>query len=334
MKAFVVDKYKRKGRLRLADMPEPQLGANDVLVRIHATAINLLDSKVRNGEFKLFLPYRPPFILGHDLAGTVVRVGAQVRGLKVGDEVYARPRDHRIGTFAEFIAIDEADVALKPASLTMEEAAGIPLVGLTAWQALVEVGKVQPGQKVFIQAGSGGVGTFAIQLAKHLGATVATTTSAANVELVKTLGADVVIDYKTQNFERVLSGYDLVLNSQDPKTLAKSLNVLKPGGQLVSISGPPDLPFARSLGLNLFLRFVMRMLSMGVLKKAKARGVGYSFLFMHADGAQLAQIAKLIDTGVIRPVVDKVFPFAQTAEALAYVENGRAKGKLVVTVAT
>lgn len=334
MKAFVVDKYKRKGRLRLADMPEPQLGANDVLVRIHATAINLLDSKVRDGEFKLFLPYRPPFILGHDLAGTVVRVGAQVRRLKVGDEVYARPRDHRIGTFAEFIAIDEADVALKPASLTMEEAAGIPLVGLTAWQALVEVGKVQPGQKVFIQAGSGGVGTFAIQLAKHLGATVATTTSAANVELVKTLGADVVIDYKTQNFERVLSGYDLVLNSQDPKTLAKSLNVLKPGGQLVSISGPPDLPFARSLGLNLFLRFVMRMLSMGVLKKAKARGVGYSFLFMHADGAQLAQIAKLIDTGVIRPVVDKVFPFAQTAEALAYVENGRAKGKLVVTVAT
>lgn len=334
MKAFVVDKYKRKGRLRLADMPEPQLGANDVLVRIHATAINLLDSKVRDGEFKLFLPYRPPFILGHDLAGTVVRVGAQVRRLKVGDEVYARPRDHRIGTFAEFIAIDEADVAPKPASLTMEEAAGIPLVGLTAWQALVEVGKVQPGQKVFIQAGSGGVGTFAIQLAKHLGATVATTTSAANVELVKTLGADVVIDYKTQNFERVLSGYDLVLNSQDPKTLAKSLNVLKPGGQLVSISGPPDLPFARSLGLNLFLRFVMRMLSMGVLKKAKARGVGYSFLFMHADGAQLAQIAKLIDTGVIRPVVDKVFPFAQTAEALAYVENGRAKGKLVVTVAT
>lgn len=334
MKAFVVDKYKRKGRLRLADMPEPQLGANDVLVRIHATAINLLDSKVRDGEFKLFLPYRPPFILGHDLAGTVVRVGAQVRGLKVGDEVYARPRDHRIGTFAEFIAIDEADVALKPASLTMEEAAGIPLVGLTAWQALVEVGKVQPGQKVFIQAGSGGVGTFAIQLAKHLGATVATTTSAANVELVKTLGADVVIDYKTQNFERVLSGYDLVLNSQDPKTLAKSLNVLKPGGQLVSISGPPDLPFARSLGLNLFLRFVMRMLSMGVLKKAKARGVGYSFLFMHADGAQLAQITKLIDTGVIRPVVDKAFPFAQTAEALAYVENGRAKGKLVVTVAT
>ena len=333
MKAFAVDKYKKKGALRLADMPEPQVGANDVLVRIQATAINLLDSKVRDGEFKLFLPYRPPFILGHDLAGTVLRVGANVRGFKAGDEVYSRPRDHRAGTFAEFIAVDQADVALKPASLTMEQAASIPLVGLTAWQALVEVGRVKPGQKVFIQAGSGGVGTFAIQLAKHLGATVATTTSTANVALVKSLGADVVIDYKTQDFEQVLSGYDLVLNSQDQNTLAKSLNVLKPGGQLISISGPPDVPFAKSLKLNLMLRFVMRMLSRGVLNKAKARGVVYSFLFMRADGAQLAQIATLIDAGVIRPVVDRVFPFAQTKEALAYVETGRAKGKVVISVA-
>ena len=333
MKAFVVDKYKRNGPLRLADMPDPQMGASDVLVRIQATAINLLDSKVRDGEFKLFLPYKLPFILGHDLAGTVVRVGANVRQFKAGDEVYARPRDHRHGTFAEFIAVDQADLALKPANLSMEEAAGVPLVGLTAWQALVEVGRVKPGQKVFIQAGSGGVGTFSIQLAKHLGATVATTTSTANVALVKSLGADVVIDYKTQDFEQVLSGYDLVLNSQDAGTLAKSLNVLKPGGQLISISGPPDVPFAKSLGLNLFLRFVMRMLSRSVLKKAKSRGVGYSFLFMRADGQQLAQIASLIDAGVIRPVVDKVFPFAQTAEALAYVETGRAKGKVVVKVA-
>ena len=333
MKAFVVDKYQKKGALRLADMPEPQMGASDVLVRIQATAINLLDSKVRDGEFKMFLPYRPPFILGHDLAGTVLRVGANVRGFKAGDEVFARPRDHRTGTFAEFIAVDQADVALKPASLTMEQAASVPLVALTAWQALVEVGRVQPGQKVFIQAGSGGVGTIAIQLAKHLGATVATTTSAANADLVRSLGADVVIDYRTQDFEQVLSGYDLVLNSQDGATLAKSLNLLKAGGKLISISGPPDLPFAKSLRLNLFLRFVMRMLSRGVVKKATARGVSYAFLFMHADGAQLTQIAKLIDTGVIRPVVDRVFPFAQTPEALAYVETGRAKGKVVVTVA-
>ena len=305
---------------------------NDVLVRIHATGVNLLDSKIRDGEFKLFLPYRPPFVLGHDVAGTVVRTGPKVRRFKVGDEVYARPRDHRVGTFAEFIAINEADVALKPKNLSMEEAASIPLVGLTAWQALVEVGKVKPGQKVFIQAGSGGVGTFAIQLAKHLGATVATTTSAANVDLVKSLGADVVIDYKKQDFEKILSGYDLVLNSQDAKTLEKSLGVLKPGGQLISISGPPDPAFAKELGLNLFLKLVMRLLSRGCRKKAKSLGIRYSFLFMRAQGQQLSEITSLIESGVIRPVVDKVFPFEKTGDALAYVETGRAKGKVVITV--
>ncbi|TBA40945.1 NADP-dependent oxidoreductase [Rhizobium ruizarguesonis] len=333
MKAFVVDKYKKKGALRLANLREPELQDNDLLVRIQATAVNLLDSKVRDGEFKLILPYRPPFILGHDVAGTVVKIGPGVRRFKVGDEVYARPRDHRIGTFAEFIAIDQSDVALKPNNLSMTEAASIPLVGLTAWQALVEVGKVKPGQKVFIQAGSGGVGTFAIQLAKHLGATVATTTSAGNAELARSLGADVVIDYKTQDFEKVLSGYDLVLNSQDPKTLEKSLGVLKPGGQLISISGPPDPAFAGELGLNLFLKLVLRLLSRGVRKKAKRLGIRYSFLFMRAEGQQLGQITALIESGAIRPVVDKVFPFEKTGDALAYVETGRAKGKVVITVA-
>jgi NADPH:quinone reductase-like Zn-dependent oxidoreductase len=332
MKAFVVDKYKKKGALRLANVPEPELQANDVLVRIHATAVNLLDSKIRNGEFKLLLPYRPPFVLGHDVAGTVVRVGPKATRFKPGDEVYARPRDHRVGTFAEFIAIDEADVALKPKNLTMAEAASIPLVGLTAWQALVEVGKVKRGQKVFIQAGSGGVGTFAIQLAKHLGATVATTTSAKNAELVKSLGADVIIDYKTQDFEKVLSGYDLVLNSQDPKTLDKSLGVLKPGGQLISISGPPDPAFAKEAGLNPFLKLVMRLLSRGVRKKAKSLSISYSFLFMTANGGQLAKITSLIEAGDIRPVVDRVFPFEKANEALAYVETGRAKGKVVIAV--
>ncbi|MFF0947763.1 NADP-dependent oxidoreductase [Rhizobium leguminosarum] len=333
MKAFVVDKYKKKGALRLANLPEPELQDNDVLVRIQATAVNLLDSKVRDGEFKLILPYRPPFVLGHDVAGTVVKAGSRVRRFKVGDQVYARPRDHRVGTFAEFIAVDEADVALKPNNLSMTEAASIPLVGLTAWQALVEVGKVKPGQKVFIQAGSGGVGTFAIQLAKHLGATVATTTSAGNAELARSLGADVVIDYKTQDFEKVLSGYDLVLNSQDPKTLEKSLGVLKPGGQLISISGPPDPAFAGELGLNLFLKLVLRLLSRGVRKKAKRLGIRYSFLFMRAEGQQLGQITALIESGAIRPIVDKVFPFEKTGDALAYVETGRAKGKVVITVA-
>jgi len=333
VKAFVVDKYKKKGALRLANVPEPQLRDSDVLVRIQGTAVNPLDSKVRDGEFKLLLPYRTPFVLGHDVAGTVVRTGARAGRFKVGDAVYARPRDHRVGTFAEFIAIDEADVALKPRNLDMTEAASIPLVGLTAWQSLVEVGKVRRGQKVFIQAGSGGVGAIAIQLAKHLGATVATTTSAKNAELVRSLGADVVIDYNTQDFEQVLSGYDLVLNSQDAKTLEKSLRVLKPGGLLISISGPPDPAFAKEAGLNPFLKLVMYLLSRGVRKKAKALGVRYSFLFMRAQGQQLSEITRLIESGVIRPVIDKVYPFEKTGDALAYVETGRAKGKVVIKVA-
>lgn len=332
MKAYVVDKYKKKGALRLAELPDPHVQNGDVLVRVHATSVNPLDSKVRDGAFKIFLPYRPPFVLGHDVAGTVVKVGSGVNRFKVGDEIYARPRDHRVGTFAELIAIHQDDAALKPRTLDMEEASSIPLVALTAWQALVDIAKVKPGQKVFIQAGSGGVGTIAIQLAKHLGATVATTTSAKNAALVKSLGADVVIDYKSQDFEKVLSGYDVVLNSQDPKTLAKSLNVLKPGGHLVSISGPPDPAFAKDLGLNALLKLVVRLLSRSVRKKAKSRSVQYSFLFMRANGRQLEQIAELIDSGALRPVVDKIFPFNQTPEALAYVETGRVKGKVVIKV--
>lgn len=332
MKAFVVDRYKKKSSLRLATVPEPNVQDEDILVRIKATGVNQLDSKIRDGEFKLLLPYRPPFVLGHDVAGVVVGVGSKVSQFKVGDEIFARPRDHRVGTFAELIAIDQADAAPKPKSLSMEEAASIPLVGLTAWQALVEVGRVNRGQKVFIQAGSGGVGTFAIQLAKHLGATVATTTSEKNVELVERLGADVVIDYKRQDFERVLSGYDLVLNSQDSRTLEKSLHVLKPGGQLISISGPPDPAFATGIGASWFLQQVMRLLSHRIRTQAKRLDVSYSFLFMRASGDQLREIGRLIDSGTIRPVVDRVFPFESTNEAMAYVEKGRATGKVVVAL--
>jgi NADPH:quinone reductase-like Zn-dependent oxidoreductase len=332
MKAFIVDQYKKKGALRLGDVPEPALRDDDVLVEIHAAGLNLVDSKIRDGEFKLLLPYRPPFILGHDVAGTVVRVGSKVRRFEPGDEVYARPRDGRVGTFAEFIAMNEADVALKPKNLSMEDAASIPLVGLTAWQVLVELANLKRGQKVLIHAGSGGVGTFAIQLAKHLGATVATTTSTANVGLVRSLGADVIIDYKKDDFEKVLTGYDVVLNSLDGETLQKSLSALKPGGKLISISGPPDPDFAREQGSNWFLRQVMRFLSFGIRRKAKRRRISYSFLFMRANGDQLSKITALIEAGIIRPVMDRVFPFEATNEALAYVETGRSKGKVVVKV--
>jgi NADPH:quinone reductase-like Zn-dependent oxidoreductase len=332
MKAFILDRYKKKATLRFGDMPEPPMGDDDVLVEVHAAGLNLLDSKIRDGEFKLILPYRPPFILGHDVAGTVVRVGSKVRQFKPGDEIYARPRDGRVGTFAELISINEADVALKPKNLSTEEAASIPLVGLTAWQVLVEKANLRKGQKILIHAGSGGVGTFAIQLAKHLGATVATTTSTANVELVKSLGADVVIDYKKEDFSKVLSGCDIVLNSLDKETLEKSLGVLKPGGKLISISGPPDADFAKEIGANWFLQQVMRLLSFGIRKKAKHRSVSYSFLFMRANGNQLSRITSLIEAGIIRPVMDQVFPCEATNEALAYIETGRSKGKVVVKV--
>lgn len=332
MKAFVVDRYGKQERLRAADVPEPDVQEDDVLIQVHATAVNQLDSKLRNGEFKPILPYRPPFILGHDVAGVVVRVGPRVRQFKVGDEVYARPDDFRIGTFAELIAVKEDSVAIKPKNITMEEAASIPLVGLTAWQALVEKARLKKGQKVFIQAGSGGVGTFAIQLAKHLGATVATTTSAGNMALVKSLGADVVIDYKQDAFEERLNGYDVVLNSQDGKTLAKSLGVLQAGGHLISISGPPDPQFAEDTKAPWLVKQVMRALSRGTRRQAQRLKVSYTFLFMKASGSQLRQITSLIESGAIRPVIDKVFPFESTNEAMAYVESGRAKGKVVIKV--
>lgn len=332
MKAFIVDKYKKGRVLRLGEMPDPVLADHDVLVQIHAAGLNPLDAKIRDGAFKPLLPYRPPFILGHDMAGIVTRIGSKVRRFKVGDAVYARPRDGRVGTLAEAIAVHEDDLALKPTNLTMAEAAAIPLVGLTAWQALVERAGLRKGQKVLIHAGSGGVGTFAIQLAKHLGATVATTTSTANVDLVKSLGADIVIDYKKQEFEQVLSGYDVVLNSLAGDTLEKSLGVLKPGGKLISISGPPDPEFARQQGLNGVLRLLMRLLSFNIRRKAKGRGISYSFLFMRADGGQLNQITSLIEAGTIRPVMDRVFPFEATNEALAFIETGRSKGKVVVAL--
>ena len=204
------------------------------------------------------------------------------------------------------------------------------MVGLTAWQALVEKANLKKGQKIFIQAGSGGVGTFAIQLAKHLGATVATTTSAPNIDWVKSLGADIVIDYKKENFETTLKDYDVVLNSQDRMTLEKSLRVLKPGGKVISISGPPDPEFAKEIGSSWFVKLVMRLLSYRIRKKAKRLKVSYSFLFMRANGDQLREITSLIDSGVIRPIVDKVFPFEATNEAMAYIEGGRAKGKVVI----
>jgi NADPH:quinone reductase-like Zn-dependent oxidoreductase len=332
MKAFILDRYGRGTRLRLGETSLPEIKDTEVLVEVHAAGVNPLDYKIRDGEFKLILPYSLPLVMGNDLAGVVTKVGAKVRTFKAGDEVFARPTQNQIGTFAEYIAVEQADLALKPKSLSMVEAASVPLAALTAWQALFEIAKVRKGDKVFIQAGSGGVGIFAIQLAKHAGATVATTASAANADLVKALGADVIIDYRSKDFSEILKGYDVALNSQDTATLMKSIGILKPGGRLVSISGPPDPAFARKIGANFIVRQVIGLLSGKTRKFAKRRGVDYTFLLMQANGAQLSEIAKLFDSGTLRTVVDRVFPFLQTNEALAYVETGRVKGKVVTQI--
>ncbi|XAS73376.1 NADP-dependent oxidoreductase [Micrococcaceae bacterium Sec5.1] len=329
MKAFVLNKYKEA--LQEVDVPEPVVGEHDVLVQVKAAGLNQLDEKIRQGEFKQILPYRLPLILGNDLAGVVVSVGAKVRSFKPGDEVFARPNQDRIGTFAERIAVAEADLAIKPASISMDEAGSLPLVALTAWQALVERGKVGPGQKVLIHAGAGGVGSIAIQLAKYLGATVATTVSAKNADFVRELGADVVIDYRTEDFAEILHGYDLVLDSLGGENLERSLKVLKPGGKAIGISGPPDPSFAQQLGANVVMKGAVALISAGIRRKARRLGVTYEFLFMRANGSQLREIAALIDAGEIRPVVGRVVPFNQTPDVLAELDKGGVRGKTVVS---
>ena len=329
MKAFVVKSYGKDG-LRAVDLPKPKVGPRDVLVRTRAASINPLDKMVRNGEFKQLLKYRRPFVLGHDVSGIVAEVGADVRDFAAGDEVYARPRDLRIGTFAEFVAIHEDDVALKPKTLSFEEAAAVPLVALAAWQTLVDLAHVKPGQKVLVHAGAGGLGSTVVQLAKHLGAYVATTAHTNDVERARALGADEVIDFTKTDFSEVLAGYDVVLDSLGGANLEKSLTVLRRGGLAISVVGPPDPSFAEQLGKPI-MKPVMTLLSRKVRKRAKKLGVRYSFFFMKASGAQLTELAGLYDNGTLRPVLDRTFPFDQTLEAMAYVEQGRASGKIVVT---
>ena len=323
MKAYFINKY-QKQPATLGEQPTPTINENQVLIEVKAAGLNHLDLRIKSGEFKLLVRNTFPLILGHDLSGVVCAVGSKVTQYKVGDEVMARPRDGQI-------AVYEADVAPKPKNITMEEAAGVPLVALTAWQALVEKANVQKGQKVFIHAGSGGVGTIAIQLSKHLGAYVATTTSADNIAFVKDLGADEVIDYRKEDFSEKLTDYDVVLNSLDEATLLKSTKILKAGGHLISISGPPTKAYAKEAKLGWLLQQVMHFISRKVRKVCAQKQLQYDFLFMRANGAQLTQISQLIESGNLRPVTDKVFPFDQIAEAFDYMSKGRAKGKVVVS---
>jgi alcohol dehydrogenase len=333
MKAALIEGYGSNDRVKVADVSAPVMGPMDVLVRVHAASVNPLDVKIRDGKVKTLLKYRFPLVLGNDLAGVVSDVGAQVTRFRKGDAVYARLDKDRIGAFAELAVVREGAAALKPANLSFEEAASLPLVALTAWQALVEIGKLRAGQRVLIHAGSGGVGTVAIQLAHHLGATVFTTVGRRNVELVKRLGADVPIDYRNENFEDVATGCDVVLDSAGGDTLVRSFACVKPGGVVVSIGGTPSAAFARSWGLNPIIVLVIGIMSRKATAAARARNARFEYLFMRPDGDQLREITRLVEGGVIAPVVDKVFPLDQVRDALAYSESGRATGKVVIAVA-
>mgnify|MGYP000852583324 FL=1 len=331
MKAAYINRYGNINDVQLDEQSKPVLTENDVRIKVHAASINPLDLRVLEGEFKAILPVQFPFILGNDFAGTVAEVGANVTQFKVGDEVYAKTDLN--GAFAEYTVVHQSSLALKPKNISMELAASLPLVSLTAWQALVEIAKVRAGQKVLIHAGSGGVGSIAIQLAKHLGASVATTTSGKNAQWVKALGADIIIDYKTTDFEQVLKDYDVVLDTQGGKILEKSLNVLKRGGRIISISGPPDRDFAEAIHANWLLKCIIPLLSWSIRNKAKKRGITYSFLFMQPNGQQLSEISKLVEFGKINPIVDKTYTFTEIKDAFQYVNTGRAKGKVVLKIA-
>ncbi|TXH00406.1 MAG: NADP-dependent oxidoreductase [Rhodocyclaceae bacterium] len=330
MKALTFKRYGKSPGIGLADVPRPTPKADELLVQVHAAGVNPVDNIIPTGMFKPVLHFQFPATLGSDLAGVVVEVGSRVTRFKPGDAVFANIFDLGIGSLAEFAVVPESAAALKPANLDFVQAASIPMVGLTSWQALKERLDLRAGQKVFIPAGSGGIGTFAIQLAKHLGAVVGTTTSTGNVDLVRRLGADEVIDYKQQEFDKVLRGYDAVLGTVKGDAIEKSIGILKPGSRIVSLIGPLDAAFARARGLNFVLKLVFGLMSRKIMRLAKKHDVAYSFLFVHPDGAQLAEIGKLLETDRIQPVIDKVFSFEQAKEALEYLAQGRSRGKVVV----
>lgn len=306
MKAAVIEAYGQQ--IEVKEAPKPEVLADSVLIEVHASSVNPVDGMVAAGYLKEMYSLPFPHIMGHDVSGVVVEVGENVTKYKVGDEVFSRPNGTQARTIAEFCVVKEDELALKPKNINHQEAASIPLVGLTAWQAMVAKANLQSGQKILIHAGSGGVGTLAIQMAKHLGATVATTTSSKNIDLVKSLGADVVIDYKTQKFEEELSDYDVVFDMMGGETMEKSFKVLKKGGVLVSIKGQDTNNLAEKFGVT------------------------FEAFFMWPSGEMLTQLAELITAGKLKPVIDKSFTLDQTNDAYAYIASGRAKGKVVIAI--
>lgn len=332
MKAMIIENYGKNVPLVMTEQPMPNIGEHDVLVEIHAASLNPIDSKIKEGSMKFLLKYRFPLVLGNDFSGVVVKVGDQVNTFKPGDEVYGRPRKNRIGTLAEFIAVHEEDIWLKPQNLTFEEAASIPLIGLTTYQALVDILNLQKGQKILIHAGSGGVGTFAIQMAKQLGAFVATTASDKGYELVKSLGADLIINYKKENFEDMLTGYNAVFDTLGGAALDKSFRILKPGGQIVSISGMPNARFGKEANLGWLKTTILSIASRKIKALEKKSQAKYHFLFMKPSGEQLKVLKGFLEGGLIKPIIDKEFPLKDAGQAFHYLESGRAKGKVIIRI--
>lgn len=329
MKAAVISAYKQEFP-EIVDLPRPALQAGDVLIQVAAASINPIDLKTKDGGLKMLLHYDFPLILGSDFAGTVTAIGLAVTRFKVGDRVYGRVQKNRIGTFAEYLAAAQTDLALIPDMLSFTEAAALPLVSLTSYQALQEIMQIKPGEKVLIQGGSGGIGTVAIQIAKALGAFVATTTSSHNFQLVKELGADFVIDYRQQDFSEVITDYDYVFDTQGGKILEKAFTIVKPGGKVVSITGLPNHRFAKAYGLSPWKTGALRLASHRLSRLEKDTGVGYEFLFMRPDGDQLTQLGEMITAGKLRPVIDRVLPFTKIKEAFTYSASGGARGKILL----
>ena len=318
--------------LEVQEVSLPTVGANQILIKTHSASFNPIDYKILRGDFKAMGKIQFPRGIGRDVSGVIKEVGEKVKQLKVGNKVYSRIDDNFVGTMAEYVISNASDVALIPSNLNHEEAASIPLVGLTSYQALIDIAKLSAGENILIHAGSGGIGTIAIQLAKHLGAKVTTTTSTKNVGLVKDLGADKVIDYTKHSYLDEGAKFDVVFDTLGGKHTLDSFKVLKDGGRVVSISGDLDSVTTKQLGLNKVVRFLLALKVKKVTKAASKMGAIYRFLLMSPNGAQLKELAKLYESGSIKPVIDKTYNFDDSIKALDYLAKGRARGKVVVKV--
>jgi len=333
VRAFILKRYGGPESTALTDVPRPVPGTGELLVRVHAAGLNPVDYKTRAGGLKIIRRYPLPIVMGNDLAGVVEDVAPGATRFAKGDRVFARVAKETLGAFAEYAVVHEDHAARMPASLDFPAAAAVPLAALTALQALRDELHLGAGQRIFIPGGAGGVGTFAIQLAKHLGAHVATTASPRGEALVTRLGADVVVDYTRARFEETLSGYDCAFDLMGGDTLARLWRVLKPGGRVVSIAGMPEpLTARKDLDRGSGLAALFWLASLPERRRAARHGGTYRYLFMHPSGADLAHLASLIDAGKLEVIVDRVFPFAEIDQAMAHLESGHAKGKVVVTM--